>query len=324
MTEVVVFSFRFYLLYFSISDLQSSGVKAVLTLGVLVIAAILSVIIAKLFQHCRKHNILFNDEESYISEHTRNIMRTRLSIIQFKHTLMKRARRKPKTREFFWRWVTQIRMRKQGSQVNVTQGKEVQNGDLHINVQTKETDSKWKVVTRDLENGVVIKQNGVNKKESNCTVEKEKTTPKMAPVTRFTRNTVTESGRKPEKNSTSELQVISLEEDTGSGHVGNGVIPTGEVIAQNQETPRVTSNYTVAIVEENGKSTVETKSENGVKSIGTNGLSDRVHTHMPRSKTMELNTTIKNSVTKKHPHSAKPIKVSVAKTNKHKSAEEKT
>ena len=65
--------------------------KALITVGVLGGAIVVAVIVAKIVDYCYDHRIAISDDDSDISESTRDLIRMRLALTAFK--------KKPKTGE---------------------------------------------------------------------------------------------------------------------------------------------------------------------------------------------------------------------------------
>lgn len=105
-------------------DLENAGIKAIITLGVLIVAAGFSFLLAKLVQYCKKKRIIC-DDESDISENTRDIIRSRLSIMKFRRPRIKKIN----TVGYVSRWISSVKA-KRSEQVenNMVSEKQPQNG----------------------------------------------------------------------------------------------------------------------------------------------------------------------------------------------------
>ncbi|KAL4234072.1 hypothetical protein ACF0H5_005726 [Mactra antiquata] len=92
------------------SDLDNPGVKAVITLGVLAFVGVVAVITAKIVRVCMDDRYS-DDSDSVMSENTRDLIRARLSVIQFKKKELKKEKRQ-KTLNAFKKWKEFVRVKK--------------------------------------------------------------------------------------------------------------------------------------------------------------------------------------------------------------------
>lgn len=104
--------------------MENAGIKAIITLGVLIVAAGFSFLLAKLVQYCKKKRIIC-DDESDISENTRDIIRSRLSIMKFRRPRINKIN----TVGYVSRWLSSVKA-KRSEQVenNMVSEKQPQNG----------------------------------------------------------------------------------------------------------------------------------------------------------------------------------------------------
>lgn len=239
---------------FILSDLDNSGVRAVLTLGIMVIAAIISVILAKLFQYFRKNRIMFDDDKSDISEHTRDLIRTRLSIIRFRMNTRK-ASKQSKVLEFLRRWMATVQEKKLQREENTESDK------VDAEVGTK--------------NGCT-KQNGVHNNESDSVVN-GKSAQRISRLACFSRNNVAGDGSKPVEITATELTTVDTNQNS---------VPKRDMPLSNSCTPRAVPNYKVTFVAENGHTRTD---NNGVNIHEVNGIDSsyvsETRTKQKRSKT---------------------------------------
>ena len=152
--------------FFSISDQEDSNsegndelrqTKLIVTLGVLIAAFVLSLVIAKLVDICYDKRAI-REDASDISDNTRNLIRARLSVIQFK----KREKRKPEGHsekkaknsavvEFFRRWTQKVRDQRKQTQESAIKAP-AQPGDRSVVITIDKTDSTLKESTVDTYN----------------------------------------------------------------------------------------------------------------------------------------------------------------------------
>ena len=93
------------------ADIDNAGVKAVITIAIIATAFVTSLLFARLCQYCRRKNLLPDDDESDISEHTRHVITSRLAVLQFKKSEMRKERRLAALRAFR-KWLSKIRKKK--------------------------------------------------------------------------------------------------------------------------------------------------------------------------------------------------------------------
>ncbi|XP_052234169.1 uncharacterized protein LOC127846709 isoform X2 [Dreissena polymorpha] len=75
------------------SDTNNSGVKTLVMVFIILGIIAFSLGLAKICQYCRKKNYLPEDDESVISEHTRDIIKSRLAVLHYKKREMRREKR---------------------------------------------------------------------------------------------------------------------------------------------------------------------------------------------------------------------------------------
>lgn len=218
------------------SDLQNPGVKAVITLAVLAVIAILATITAKLVQYCVKNK--YSDDNDDISENTRDLIRARLSVIQF----IKKDTKKPKknkTVNIFRKW-HEIVLRRKNDRVDALNfhrpegvGKVVVSTAEKGEIKVKET---GKGETQSKANGVV---------EQNDKTPLEYGTPRILRNPSFVQNISTENATKQESGaapkSSAEIARMLPPRILPSNIVKESPVPRGRpVSSKTRALPNVT------------------------------------------------------------------------------------
>lgn len=138
--------------------------KAVVTLSIVVVIAIISFLLAKLFRLCRKKHIIANDDDdkSGFDDSTKNILRARLSVLQFKKAQLNKTRQS-KTLENAKKWISKFRERKTQSKDDKKSEEPLRNGGTQVTVDIEKGDNSVdKTLTPKIDKNKQNNVNGVN------------------------------------------------------------------------------------------------------------------------------------------------------------------
>ena len=216
-----------------------------ITLGVLAFVGIVAVVVAKLVQFCMKSHYSDNDENE-IDENTRDLIRARLSVIQFKKREIKKAR-KDKTLSVFKKWREIAKNKKKDRDEALKAQRPEESGDV--------------VITIDKIDALKIKGNGII--ENGDSKISENGSPRRFPF--FSKNKTPGGSVKSHMDS---LRVTSTNKVTGQQELA---VPRGRPVSSKL---RASPNVTLTDVDINNTAKIPLKSthvddENELNKVST-------------------------------------------------------
>ncbi|WAR11556.1 hypothetical protein MAR_025736 [Mya arenaria] len=251
----------------STSDLDNAGVKAVITLGIIIIAIGFSFLIAKVCKLCRK-NIVPEDDDSDVSENTRHVLNARLSVLKYKRREMSREKR-AKALSFINRWISHVQNMKRRRGEKKVIGNGIKLGD-----------------SANLEIKVAIENADAGKGIEDIVVKDGDTilTPRMARLPVFAKSTG------------DHVKTHELPKPVHGQRVSqsSSPVPRGRPVSSKS---RVLTNVTLTTVDVNNKPKVVAKTVH-FKDIGSTKKSDNTNVE-------NKNNSVSNTVTEAKPTSQK-------------------
>lgn len=263
------------------SDLDSTGVKAIITVGGLLVIAGVAFVISRIVRYCVK-DFYTDGSEDALSESTKNIIRARLTLIQFKRGEIQKNKRK-NTLSMFRKWheIVQIRKKDRVGSSSKCRQNDLENGRINV-TEVGDTNVKlngsisyndaWNVK----ENGNVVanglcdtakhsKENGdISDKVNSDTVHKatiseETGTPRMVRFPSFAHNT--SGGGAATKSAMEAPRTLPSRSETQSP------VPRGRPVSSKT---RAQANVTLTNVETVSPPTVQVKTVHFEKDIINN------------------------------------------------------